>query len=323
MNILIVGFGSIGQRHLQNLLKNYPRNSYYVLKKSNNKDVIKDCKVIANDIYTYYKNINFITHIEDIDKINVAFICNNTSQHIKYALELTKNGIDLFIEKPLSNDSKQLDLLNKLILEHKTICMIGFQAKFHPVFLKLQELIQTQRVTFVHSKWLTYLPKWHPYEDYKKRYAATKLEGGGVTLTMIHEIDILHSLFPDLKLIHSVSGNYSSIGIEAEDYLMVNFESKNTAISLNLSFAQIKEERAITINTNEQTIIGDFIKNTIEIYNLNNQHETIKFQIQRNELFEKEVEHFFSIIHSRQPELNTVSESIDIQKITDKILELS
>jgi len=56
VNILIIGFGSIGQRHLQNLLKNYPDNNYYVLNKSRHNSVIKDCKIIAQNIREFYQS---------------------------------------------------------------------------------------------------------------------------------------------------------------------------------------------------------------------------------------------------------------------------
>ena len=45
----------------------------------------------------------------------------------------------------------------------------------------------------------SYLPDYHPLEDYRKGYAARKDLGGGAVLTQIHEIDYLYWLFGDVK----------------------------------------------------------------------------------------------------------------------------
>ena len=204
MNILIIGFGSIGQRHLQNLLKNYPDNNYYVLNKSRHNSVIKDCKIIAQNIREFYQSVNFINNIEIINRVDVAFICNNTNDHMSYALNFAKQGVHVFVEKPLSHNSDNFKELENVVRNNSTVFMVGYQMKFHPVYLKIKELIKEERVTFVNSKWLTYLPNFHPYEDYKKGYAAKKSLGGGVALTLIHELDMLNSLFDQIEYVNRV-----------------------------------------------------------------------------------------------------------------------
>jgi len=320
MNILIVGFGSIGQRHLQNLLDSYPNNKYFVFKKPYYNNVIKDCHIISNDLTGYYQSVKFIDSIDNVDYIDVAFICNNTSDHLSTALKLLKQNINLFIEKPLSHNCKDLYSIKECVEKNKSIVMIGFQTKFNPIYLKLQKLIQNEKITFVSCKWLTYLPNWHQYEDYKKSYTASKSLGGGVALTLIHELDMLNSLFGNLELTNSISGNFSSIDIEADDYLMANFMSGNRAINLHLSFAQMKEERVITINLSNKTIVGDFINNTIKIHSKDN-IELINFEIERNDLFKSEVECFFKSIGGEGSYINTINESIELQLLIDKIKE--
>ena len=44
MKILIVGLGSIGQRHLRNLKKIYPNEDYFALRVINNQFLIKNKK---------------------------------------------------------------------------------------------------------------------------------------------------------------------------------------------------------------------------------------------------------------------------------------
>ena len=97
MNVLIIGFGSIGQRHLNNLLTVRPENNYFVLKNSKSDVVIQDCKLVENTtIYNYYDKVGFFHNIGEINlhDVDTAFICNDSSKHLDMALQLLEYDID-------------------------------------------------------------------------------------------------------------------------------------------------------------------------------------------------------------------------------------
>jgi len=54
---------------------------------------------------------------------------------------------------------------------------------------------QIGNVTSAIVEWGSYLPGWHPWEDYRDGYAGTKNLGGGAVLTCSHEIDTARYLF--------------------------------------------------------------------------------------------------------------------------------
>ena len=51
--------------------------------------------------------------------------------------------------------------------------------------------------------WQTFMPKWHPNENYKISYASKKNLGGGVVLTCSHEIDLATYLFGNVKKVNA------------------------------------------------------------------------------------------------------------------------
>ena len=75
---------------------------------------------------------------------------------------------------------------------------------FHPIIKKINQFIEQEKIgkilAFTYHSGM-YLPDWHPYEDYRKGYAAKKSLGGGIALTMIHELDFLYWFFGDIKKI--------------------------------------------------------------------------------------------------------------------------
>ena len=98
--ILIIGFGSIGKRHTNNILR---LTNYKIIILSRRKDIIKNNFL---NLEKYKQRILIFSTLSEClkEKPDVAFITNETSKHILSALKVAENGIDLFIEKPLSNN---------------------------------------------------------------------------------------------------------------------------------------------------------------------------------------------------------------------------
>ena len=315
MNILVIGFGSIGQRHLKNLMNLYPKHNYFVLKYSDKKEVIQDCKVLEKEtIYNYYKGVKFFRDLDiiDLNQIDIAFICNDSSKHLNIASHLLEAGIDMFIEKPIdSNVSKVVNFINNL-KKKNSIVMIGYQTRFHPVYLKIKEIFDSckQDVNYMEIKWANYLPSFHMYEDYTKRYAGNKELGGGALLTLSHEINILNSFFDDCNIISSVSKSSKNFSLDVEDFVFALIECDDIEVNFTLGFSQVFEERYIKFQTHNKYIVGDLISNTVKVFDASGIQEEYSFSLKRNELFEKETRYFFNSVKTRNLEFNSAEESL-------------
>ena len=103
MKIAVIGYGSIGKRHIRNLL-NIKNVEIIICTKQNIKNPnIKKIKIVKSMLECIK------------EKPDIGIIANETSKHVKAANELAKQGADIFIEKPLSNTTKDLKLLKKNI----------------------------------------------------------------------------------------------------------------------------------------------------------------------------------------------------------------
>ena len=90
--MLVVGFGSIGKRHIKNLLELTRVEITVCTKQTKLGNLKKYCKF-------YSRLSDAIREYPDS-----AIIANNTNEHVKTAIQLAKIGIDLFIETPLSDN---------------------------------------------------------------------------------------------------------------------------------------------------------------------------------------------------------------------------
>ena len=170
MKLLIIGFGSIGQRHYRNLLKLGYKNVFvYDTDKTKTKN--KKIKTIPN--------LNNRT----LKTFGAALICNPNNKHIETAIKCAQAGCHLFIEKPLSHNLYHLDKLNKICVQNKLITLVGCNMRFHPCLKFIKRYLQNQQLGKIYAishEFGYYLPYWRTNQDYRKNYAAKKSTGGGI-----------------------------------------------------------------------------------------------------------------------------------------------
>ena len=272
MKILFVGLGSIGQRHLRNLKKFFPKFKILAYRKLNRKLSLNNKnRVLKFDLNKRY-NIKVFRNFEKalIEKPDAIFICNPTSMHMKYALAAAKKKIHVFIDKPLSHNLKNVKKLEKIVIKNKIIFMVGYQMRF----LKSLNFIKNQidknslgKLCGANIYNGEFLPDYHKYEDYKKTTMAQKKLGGGVINSQIHELDYCIYLFGKPKKVYAFGGRLSKLNIDVEDYVnsLINFEKDNISVNLTLDFFQRPPIRKMLITGTKKSLFWDYYKNEIVI----------------------------------------------------------
>jgi len=242
-SILIVGFGSIGQRHLKIARELFPQSSIGIL--LHNK---------INKIPNYANKIFF--SLADAIKFTpqIAIICSPASTHFEITIALVRKGIHVLIEKPLSTKLKGLEDLNKEAVINNCVLMVGYNLRFLPSLNKFKNLIDTNRVGKIFSVRCEvgqYLPSWRS-KDYRLSVSAQKKLGGGVLLELSHEFDYLRWIFGDVEFVQALLSKQSDLDIDVEDiaHIILSFKRANVMASLSLDF--IRQDRIRTCH-----IIGE------------------------------------------------------------------
>ncbi len=181
--ILICGAGSIGERHIRNLWSLGFENLLVYRQRNLPFRDIADAEVQVildwNDVLLLQPEI--------------AFICTPTSQHMRQTIDCVSNNMHVFAEKPLSHDLEHFEELTELIKSKKKILQVAYMMRFHPLIKHVKQAVDEKlygKLMTMNSHWGSYLPDWHPWENYKESYAAKKSLGGGVALTLCHDIDL-------------------------------------------------------------------------------------------------------------------------------------
>lgn len=318
--ILIIGFGSIGKRHANNILH---LTNYNIIIFSKRQDITDSD---FTNFKKYKSRIKIFSSLTQClkEKPNVAFITNETSKHISFALKVAQNGIDLFIEKPLSNNLENIKKLNKISKDKKIIVMVGCNFRFFPPIKKIKELVDKKIIGKIISAQIennSFLPDWHPNEDYTQSYASRKSLGGGVTLTQIHELDYLTWMFGNAKKTVSLVGKFSDLEIDADDHCSAVLKLKNNIIvELHLDYFSRPFFKRIKIRGIKGTIYWNSDENKVKVFNQN----TMKWnsiQLKNNyklssrnvnQMYVDEINYFFECLHLRKKPMNNLDESTKI-----------
>jgi len=256
--ILIVGYGSIGRRHVKNLLE-YSKYEILILTK----------RKIKNNKETRIRYFDSLTNVLK-EKPEIGFITNETSFHIEIAIKLAKKNIHLFIEKPLSNSIKNIQKLQKIVNKNKLITQMGCNWRFHPCIKKIKSIVEKNEIGKIYSVQVesnSYLPDWHPYEDYRKGYAAKKELGGGILLTCIHELDFLYWYFGKVEEMFSVTKKQSQLEVNTDDIsIMILKFKKNILGEIHLDYFQRPDFKRCKIIGSKGTLYWDSSINEVKFY---------------------------------------------------------
>lgn len=155
---------------------------------------------------------------------DAVFICTPSSLHLDLARQAAERGCHLFIEKPLAASDDGVDALVDLVERRSLVATVGCQWRWHPVVRRLHELATCDGLRdlvgeplSVQAEYGEWLPGWHPYEDYRRSYAARRDLGGGVILTQIHDFDYLCWAFGRPRRVATSGGRLGSDDIDVED----------------------------------------------------------------------------------------------------------
>ena len=314
MKFLICGLGSIGQRHIRMIQRVLGDEAEIAAYRSRKLDVVITDKLEAS-FGTSPEEHYGIKCFYDYDEAlawqpDAVFVTNPISMHIDTAIKAAEAGCHLFIEKPLSHNMDDVARLQSIVAEKKLVCMVGYQIRNHPGYIKIKNMIEEGalgRLTSADLHFGEWLPGMHPYEDYRESHAAREDQGGGVVLCLSHEVDVAYWLFGAPSKVFAAGGHLSDLEMDVEDtadiYLSCENGGRQFPVHVHLDFLQKPARRYIHIAGEKGKLVFDYTTNNFEVFYLpDGRTETISYDsFQRNDMFVKEVADFIASIRDGAP----------------------
>lgn len=282
-----MGCGSIGQRHIRNLLSLGHKVSLY------DYDV-----TLAKKISRQLGVKNMSSDVPgDIDCI---LICTPPASHVKIAKKAILHGCHVFIEKPLSHSNNTSQLL-KFAKKTDSKIFVGYVFRFDKGLQIVKKLLSENKIGKIvsfdsYEGW--YLPLWRPWQDHTKSYTGSKKLGGGIILDGSHELNYLLWLGGNIKEVFSYYNSIPSLKVKTEGIAEVLLKFQSNAIGrIHLDFLNPKYNRHCEILGENGSIRWYFETKKIEIQKAgSSKHRTIKYGADNNQMYVDEIKHVISCI---------------------------
>ena len=242
---LVIGFGSIGERHARIL-----------------------CALGCSVSVLSRREIDFPVVFHSIEEAllvahpDYIVIANETNLHYETLLKLAEIGFKgtVLVEKPLFSNWVKFDSTPFLNV------FVGYNLRFNPVIQRLRALLEGDEILSVQAYVGQYLPSWRPSSDYRSSYSAKQEQGGGVLRDLSHEMDYLLWMLGKWQCVSALGGHLSSLEITSDDvFSLMMVTSKCPIVNIQLNYLDRLTRRTILINTNKHTIEADLINGVLTI----------------------------------------------------------
>jgi UDP-N-acetylglucosamine 3-dehydrogenase len=237
VNVVVVGFGSMGKNHLR-VLSNIDRVSIL--------GVIEPDEKISLP-----PNIKRLTlkSLRDLD-LDYAVVCTPTSSHFEVCMQLASMGINILLEKPACFSKEQAIKLRDEIVQKNLIIGIGYVENFNPAVTATKVFLQTGEIGQVLQ-----VSTQREGPDSKRIH-----DVGVVKDLLCHDValvyELIQSKYISLKA-NKLNANEES-PFESSVLVLAELES-NTLVSHQVNWIAAKKARGVTIYGTRGTIYLDLL----------------------------------------------------------------
>ena len=276
MKILVVGAGSIGQRHHENLLV-----------------LGADSTLLPYSDFSHEVAVSSAQHLRQWDGVVVA-----TATHIRLEVigRFSAAGIPLYIEKPVSFRTRDVLEIAQATSEIASRSLVGFMMRYHPALRYVGDSDLTDVYSFTFEIGHD-VRRWRNDWRFAGSYAACA-DGGGALLDLCHELDMALLLFP-----HATDVSVRCLG--HDDYPGVDFctnvqlfGSSAPIGSVSMDYLSPVSFRRMTVRGRQRQFDFDFAREAY-VCDAGQGPVHLPLRCERNELFLAAMRDFLDLIAGR------------------------
>lgn len=267
-----------------------------------------------------YPGVNGATsYAEVIKNPEIAGVAISTPAptHAHLAREAILAGKDVYIEKPLCLSEAEGAQLNTFAREHERVLMVGHLLWYHPVVLKLKELVdagELGRIQYIYSNRLN-LGKLRREENVLWSFAP-------------HDVSVILGLTGEMPdSVRSQGGNYLHQQIADTTVTLMNFASGIRAHIFVSWLHPFKEQKLVVVGEKQMAVFDDTLpwQEKLLLYPhsiawtdnvpIANKAEAITVEVEQDEPLRAECNHFLQCIESRATPRTDGEEGLRVLKI--------
>lgn len=293
---LIVGCGSIGERHLRVFQQTTKWEIAACDPRADRLDHVRN----TYGVQEVYRDLDE----GDLGSFGAVAICTPTHTHIPFAAKAVEAGCHLFLEKPVSTSLAGVDTLLKLVAERGVVLQVGYVMRSHPGLRLVQEWLQQGEVGEIVAgrvKVGYYVPDYRP--DYRDTYWTKSETGGGCILDASHQLDYIQWLLGEPAQVGCFASHLGTWDVEAdvEDaaIILLRFPS-GALVDLHFNHLQRNYTHELELVGREGTILWRYQDNEAALYRASvREWERHEFTLERDDLYREQAYSFLAAVTGR------------------------
>jgi len=316
-HLLVVGCGSIGERHL----RCFQQTGGADLSLCESNDALREDVAARYGIpRTFASYDEALEHGPD-----AVVICTPAHLHTRMALAAAGRGCHLLVEKPLSTTLEGVDALQEAVDSRNLVAAVAYVYRAHPALSEMREVLRSgrfgrpvQAVVNAGQNFPFYRPA---YRDIYYRDRATG--GGAVQDALTHSFNAVEWLVGPATRLVADGGHALLEGVTVEDTVHVLARHGDVHASYSLNQYQAPNEITITIVCERGTLRFEYHRSRWRWQDDPAgtwQDQTVS-GLERDTLFLNQASAFLDAISGKREPLCTLAEGIATLRANLAILE--
>jgi predicted dehydrogenase len=239
--VLVVGVGSIGERHV----RCFQRTS---------RAEVSICEInesLREDVASRYQLDRTYAGWDEavMSDYDAAVICTPAHLHVPMSIDAAKQCKHLLIEKPLSVDLARVEELHSVVEESKVASMVAYVLRVHPSLMAMKQEIAAGRFGEpVHVIGVSgqHFPTYRP--SYREVYYADRATGGGTIQDgLTHVMNTAEWLVGPVDCVAADCAQQVLEGVNVEDTVNVIARHGDVLGSYSMNQHQAPNESTLTV----------------------------------------------------------------------------
>ena len=308
----VIGVGSMGKNHVR------------VYKEISDLVGVSDLnEELGLDMAGKYGIKFFGNYEEMLDKVDAVSIAVPTKYHLEVATNVIKAGVNLIIEKPLSDNVSDALKIVELSEKHNVCLSVGHIERHNPVISNIKENLSK-------NIW------GQPISFSTRRFSSFPgriIDVGVVFDLAIHDIDILNYLSSStIKSVYALGGRKKHKN--CEDYVIILLDFHNGIKGLcEANWLTPTKVRDLSLTTDNSHILANYMDQSLEITSAKNNFLSssnsfsmgLKFDkeiihVERHEPLKLELVDFLSSILEKGDPLVTGMDGVNAVKVAEAVI---
>jgi len=255
----------------------------------------------------------------------LVVVSNPTALHLPVALAAVRAGCHVLVEKPLSHNLEGCSELAREAERAGVFVGVAYNLRFHPLVQRLRKLIQGATLgapLVAHARVGGYLPAWHPWEDYRRGYAARRELGGGAALTNSHEIDLVLWLLGPAAWSAGAALGRRPLGTDVDEASVFCIRHRTGAIStVGLSLVERVPRRTLVMDFEQGSVELDLLRGRLAVLRPDRppQEETVPEGFDFDQTYAGQIRGLLEAVAGRPSSMATLNEGVEVLHVVGSL----